>query len=594
MHRDGGGDNRYNPSNGRNKRNENFQNRLGESLSSLFDISGGSSGRNNSNGAMDTNSFDDVMIDFSSDEYRIQDDAPNLINEDIYRNSDKYLNEDGSIKENSQGRFDKGAKEMLSRITNSAPEIPKEMMGKTSVGNRQGKKELDEIGSNDQLFDYMKQAKDAKSNSLSSDELHSRVFENEDGFLEQSDVFKKSLSAKDKEEQDMANAWRRGADYRRRQQEAMTLIEQEMEEVERNSLSKKEAYQAAKEQNSRKEKLDSSEPVAVICSMCGVLLTQKEIDTENKRGRTGMDEKVCRLCQVENLESKHGSPYLMGRVDRTGQPPPRLGISRDELYEQKEDELRRIGPRTHYDDAEDTSLYASKSEGEKAAENAQAWRASFFASTKTSLRPGEEIVPIADKSGTNDPQKIDKNGSNPIKSKEPPLQMDEYIATNDTVTADHIHSKRMEDLLRTKDKYRNDVWQSHYNAAKYRQQGVGGTRRTHHRSGPNNGNDTAALHAKIKELEGTVNKYKRDLEKSIQLTKALQNIVNLKEKNRILNPKSKSDRKESPNRGANMTSMKMPPGTEVTTGKPRPSQSRVNGPSTPKSQKQTEYPDVPF
>ncbi len=596
--RNGGGENRYSPSGGRNDRNDNFQKRLGESLSSLFDISGSSAGRgSNSNGGMDTESFDDITIDFSSDEYRIQDDAPNLTNEDIYRNSDQYLNEDGSIKGNGQGRFDKDTKELLSRISNSAPEIPREMMGNAPVGNRQGRKDLNEIASNEQLLDYMKQVKNAKSNSLSPEELHSRIFANEEGFLEQSEIFKKSLSAKDKEEQDTANAWRRGADYRRRQQEAMSLIEKEMEEVERNSLSMKEVYNVAKEQNARKEKLNSSEPVTVICSMCGVLLSQKEIDIENKRGRTGIDEKVCRLCQVENLESKHGSPYLMGRVDRTGKAPPRLGISRDELYEQNENELRRIGPRTHYDDTEDTSLYASRSEGEKTAENVEAWRASFVSSAKTSLRPGEEIVPIVDKSRINYVERSDTYGSIPMARKQSSVQTDEFIANNDAAKNGGTSSNRMENLLRTKDQYRNDVWQCHYSAAKYRHQGTVGTKRIHHHPGsdiatPVNGSDTAALHAKIKELEGAVEKYKRDLEKSIQLTKAMQNIVNLKEKNRIVNPKALSDRKETTAGDARKT--RMSPPTGATTEKSHKDVGSMPGQSAYKSKRPNDYPDVPF
>ena len=93
-------------------------------------------------------------------------------------------------------------------------------------------------------------------------------------------------------------------------------------------------------------------PTTILRKQCACLLSQEEIVYENERGRTGANEKFCRLCHIDLRKSKHGSPYLMGRVARDGKPPPRQGITRDELFQLKEDELRRIGPLTGSEDTD--------------------------------------------------------------------------------------------------------------------------------------------------------------------------------------------------------------------------------------------------
>jgi hypothetical protein len=103
-------------------------------------------------------------------------------------------------------------------------------------------------------------------------ELHDQVFSNERGYLNQSDVFRKSLfsnqessdgnsdngkstaannnknGATSQEELDQV-AWRRGAEYRRIQKEAMSTIETDMAALEQSVSSREQAIEIAMEES---------------------------------------------------------------------------------------------------------------------------------------------------------------------------------------------------------------------------------------------------------------------------------------------------------------------------------------------------------
>eukprot|EP00978_Attheya_sp_CCMP212_P019331 scaffold54022_cov49-Attheya_sp.AAC.4 len=77
------------------------------------------------------------------------------------------------------------------------------------------------------------QASSQQPSTAESEELHRRVFENEEGFLKQSEAFKESLSnGKDGRE---ATAQKRAEEYRRRQQEAVRILEEQLKEIKENA-----------------------------------------------------------------------------------------------------------------------------------------------------------------------------------------------------------------------------------------------------------------------------------------------------------------------------------------------------------------------
>lgn len=166
----------------------------------------------------------------------------------------------------------------------------------------------------------------------------------------------------------------------------MSLIEKDMEDLENNSLSIEDARKLAAEQNQQTEENlgmagqgrgQGPTTTSIICKQCTCLLSQEEIVYENERGRTGANEKFCRLCHIDLRKSKHGSPYLMGRVARDGKPPPRQGITRDEFFQLKEDELCRIGPLTGSEDTDKYGIVDEKQNKCTTPSEAEAWRASF-------------------------------------------------------------------------------------------------------------------------------------------------------------------------------------------------------------------------
>uniref|UniRef100_A0A7S3V7K3 Uncharacterized protein n=1 Tax=Chaetoceros debilis TaxID=122233 RepID=A0A7S3V7K3_9STRA len=535
------------------QRGSNPQRNLESSISNLFDISSpGSKGRGSRNPNQNGDTFRDSDvsdINISSADYQVESDAP-VLNGNIYHNSDDYLDENGSIKgRQGEERYYGGddMKELMKSIMNEKPEIPKQNPSNNGSAkfSQQGSSTDNQI-----LSDFLKKGKSNKVNSaVDAEELHNRIFEDEKGFMNQSEVFKKSLSAKEQKEQDDATAWRRASEYRRRQEEAMSLIEKDMEEVENNSLSIEDARKLAAEQNQQAEEnsdMVGQGPTTILCKQCACLLSQEEIVYENERGRTGANEKFCRLCHIDLRKSKHGSPYLMGRVARDGKPPPRQGITRDELFQQKEDELRRIGPLTGSEDTDKYGVVDEQQNKSTAPSEAKTWRASFApraplsgkmaptvrsSSSRTSARP----VPVEAKTAST-------TTSNTIPDKELTIS----DANKDTAASSQLNSRypnRLKELVEQKDQYKPQVWKAIFNSAKFRQDESNNTYQNRDRKeasnieskGPFEGNtkDLAIANSKIRELERVVERYKMELEKSSKVAKALQNIINVKEKNSI-------------------------------------------------------------
>jgi hypothetical protein len=299
--------------------NKSSQNRLETSLSNLFDAGRGTTDK----------SFDKFRsLDIGNE---VENDAPQL-DVDFYRNSDKYLSDDGSIDPNT---FDnnpsrKILNELASKITNS-PEIPKNMsVPKNPDGDV---RKIPRNISDQQLLDALSSQNDKVK--IDADTLHAKIFQNEKGFLNQSTHFRKTLSESDKKDViDEATAWRRGEDYRRRQQEALAKIEKEMAMIEKKLLSREEAIKLAN-QSSEMNKMSSSSqpgsvppknnnersfsklPETILCSKCKCLMTPQDITIERQRGKQ-INQMKCRECYVDSMEFKNGSPFLMGRVDRKG------------------------------------------------------------------------------------------------------------------------------------------------------------------------------------------------------------------------------------------------------------------------------------
>jgi uncharacterized protein YbgA (DUF1722 family) len=295
--------------------NKASQKRLETSLSNLFET-----GR----GTADTSFEKFRELDIGNE---VENDAPQL-DVDFYKNSDKYLSDDGSIDPNIFNDIPsrKILKDLASKISNS-PEIP---LPKNPGGDV---RKIPRNISDQQLLDALSSQNNKAK--IDAETLHAKIFQNENGFLNQSAHFRKTLSESDKKEViDEATAWRRGEDYRRRQQEAMEKIEKEMASIENKLLSREEAIKLANQSsetksistrsqpgsipsNDNNERYFSKLPETILCSECKCLMIPQDITIERQRGKQ-INQMKCRECYVDSMEFKNGSPFLMGRVDRQG------------------------------------------------------------------------------------------------------------------------------------------------------------------------------------------------------------------------------------------------------------------------------------
>lgn len=352
--------------------------------------------------------------------------------------------------------------------------------------------------------------------TLDSEELHRLVFSNEKGFLEQSEAFRKSLSSdSDEDAKREAEILRRGVEYRKQQEEAMTSVLQEMEELEKIISSKEEVIQRSPMQENVDGK-DGNRSSINLCSKCSCVLSPEEVMHEQKAGRSQAHQMICRLCQVENMRIKKGSPYLMGRVDRNGRPFPAAGLSslqEDRMMPDTGPKLRRIGPMT-----EDYSISMGEipSNRQNTESDSNTWREQFT----NAMTQQRGVLP---------------NNRPPINNA--PLAMSSK-ENSTAITPSHDdhrgrYSKRPIELQNRKESYTSvSVWEAQYRAAIYRQQAASPALPNNHVTTASSADsqllqkdtEIRKLLARIHDLENILTRYKEQLDASSQPVKSLQSM----------------------------------------------------------------------
>lgn len=502
--------------------------RLQSSLTNLFSLSQRRSEDGDSSSRYETeNSFE---LDVSFMEPSTVEDAP-LLNEDIYINSERYMNADGSIVVGDviDVEAPRQLDNLLSSLMNEAPEIPSDvyMQSKELVLHKE--KNVDD----EALLLYLSDNQNSTMQStVDSEELHRLVFSNEKGFTEQSEAFRESLSSNsDQERKKEAENLRRGMEYRQRQEAAMANILREMDELEKTALSKEDAMKLSTLKNS-----DSS---IILCSKCSCRLSEEEITREKKRGRTQANQMICRLCQVEQMQIKNGSPYLMGRVDRNGKPFPGMGLPTIQ-EDEKIQRIRRIGPMTE-DYAMDDTLSNKRKTNEA---DSNAWREQF---TNAMLRQ-QRGIPTANNRSITYASNSTSNSTTLLLNKE------DVLTSNHTATQRNRYSNRPMELANIKHTFTDvSIWEAQYRAAMHRRQisqpytlptkiippqpivtkqsSPDGTTtdstdlQTIDTSSNENVHEIKTLLGRIRDLENTVSKYREQLDRSSKQIKGLQSML---------------------------------------------------------------------
>ena len=488
-----------------------MQRRLESSLSNLFDISQGPRQPKQ----QQSDDVDDVIHKITSsngngntnNNNKVMEDAPKL-DQDFYLNSEKYMNEDGSIigqeGQDTTSKMENDMKTLLIQLMDERPSIPEQDIYNNKRGTGTGGTSNPNLSSGSlddkALLEALslqaktpstgrqQQNQQTPTTNEEEEELHRRVFANEQGFLDQSEAFRQSLQpdsdnndANQQKVDHEAIAWRRGADYRRRQEESLAQMEIAMAELEASVLTIEEAkllaMTANQNQNAQSKKdgnhnnneegdqqqqqQQQQQPMTILCSKCSCLMTSEEIQFERKKGRPNSNEMICRLCQVETTMSfKNGSPFLMGRLGRNNKPPPRAGIAGldgNDRYRQKTQQIRNIGPRTE-EFGEDGRVegFGFGLEEEQVLRRtpaqSNAWRAQFTAAM--TQRNGVVNKPVVDVNVNAD---VDADASVPVsvrgvaKSPVPQTEISRNSQTrqNDSVNTSQTASASMDPTLQT-------------------------------------------------------------------------------------------------------------------------------------------------
>ena len=127
--------------------------------------------------------------------------------------------------------------------------------------------------------------------SATSEELHKQVFEQEEGFLKQSKVFLESLGTDGSKAAAEAARLRRGADYRKRQEEAITKLYEEIDDFEAHLND------------------DIAKPIEERCFKCGCALSPQELEQFRLR-QLPASRRLCSVCYGDLLVAKSDKSFF--------------------------------------------------------------------------------------------------------------------------------------------------------------------------------------------------------------------------------------------------------------------------------------------
>ena len=152
---------------------------------------------------------------------------------DAYINSRSYMNPDGSLRfsnDKDNSRASKGRSEILERIL-----IPPDLSPDIGVRGYESPKKKQQQPSAATIEDLVSamekvQSRDKAQLAKRAEELHQKVFESEQVYLQQSELFRRSLTNRTAAMQAMEV--RRSANYRRKQATNIEKLDRQMKEVE--------------------------------------------------------------------------------------------------------------------------------------------------------------------------------------------------------------------------------------------------------------------------------------------------------------------------------------------------------------------------
>ena len=211
-----------------------------------------------------------------------------FLDENDYINSSSHLNPDGSLNlhETADDTSDTAADKEFQLLTENllrmqSPNVPSSFLS-TNSNNEEPT-----------LESLLQQT--PQDPSATSEDLHRKVFEQEEGFLNQSEVFRKSLGTDGSAAAFEAARLRRGADYRRRQEQAISKLEQEIADFEAH------LYESPKSADEK-------------CFKCGCALSEEEMQHFRGMKDAPASRRLCSVCYGDLLVAKSDRSFFRDDV----------------------------------------------------------------------------------------------------------------------------------------------------------------------------------------------------------------------------------------------------------------------------------------
>ena len=447
-------------------------------------------------------------------------DAPYL-HEDMYLNSEQYMDDNGRIQMNSLDDVEPQSTStgsttveanmhqlQTSFLMNQSPPLPQQEDEPFIDNEKAPLPTMDEDGLLRAMSDHnqrMAMGGGSQQKEM-AEKLYNQVFSNEEGYLNQSDVFRKSLFQNDNDVNRDPNdsgggststttdygettttsqeeidpvAWRRGADYRKRQEEAMKNIESEMAQLEQSVLSREEAIAFAKAyEETPPDPFNQEQHVrTVICSQCSAIMTPSEITAEQAKGKDYI-HMICRECHLSTMEKRNSSPFLVGRSGALNSRAS--GGPRTEFYSSdvstlddgvKKEPSRVISPLTQ--------SIASERKIPIRASDPMAWRNQFTKAMENRVLPKDASanrynttqVKVSRHEETINRETIDAGAKNDTALHFSPSES-VLSAVQDLDSRNKRYANRIFDLEHFKKDLKSDVWDAQYASALHRQSSI--------------------------------------------------------------------------------------------------------------------------
>lgn len=206
---------------------------------------------------------------------------------DLYLKSKEFTNPDGSLNLPDTGEQSSALNDyqrIIKAVVRPAPNSPDAvLLSKNGNGNAANP-------SVEELWDTIQQTRQqqaaAPNTAAAAEELHQQVFAQEQGYLQQSELFRESLT--DSSKVDEAKAQRHGEQFRQRQAQALAELEQQLQEWQDVQLAN---------QTDSDTRQDQRQP-KIRCSKCQCILSKEEIPKAAKH------KGLCQVCFGEMLAAK--------------------------------------------------------------------------------------------------------------------------------------------------------------------------------------------------------------------------------------------------------------------------------------------------